>query len=192
MTKKTVSQTGFAFKLDQSVDNFYVGLPSLIAQVVPTLLAVVRANKKTGPAPWDSNPYSIQEKISFNNLNSYVDIINDYGSWGSALEQIYEEIEASDAGIKTDILESFKDRYVLIKAEIIGESSLPKSSVEQKFEIIKQNSDEIITRVTRSLRQDLSNASGSGTALHIEHIDKVCLIFVCHAFLSCKILEKPV
>jgi hypothetical protein len=189
---KITKQLGLGLNVDQSVNEtnfYYTGLPSALASISAGLLKVIREDNKAGPKPWEANPYSIEEKISHNCIVAHLEIIQEYGEWSPALESLYDTMDDVESGVKSEILGSFQDRYAKVKATILTESTLPKTTAPERLDIIRKNADEIIKRVSDQLREDLMRVNG--TSLRIESLDKVCLIATCHAFLSCKILEKP-
>lgn len=190
MAKKG-KQLAFGLNVNQDIseNNFYVGLPSALADISGSLLQLVRDGKKDGPKPWDTNPYSIEDKINHNCIEAHLDIIEQYGEWSPALESLYDTMDETEPGFKSEILSSFQDRYAMVRAAIFTESQLPKKTAAEKLIIIQQNADEIIRRVSTELKDELLKVGGAN--LRVENLTKVCLIATCHAFLSCKILEKP-
>jgi len=180
---------GLNVKQEISENSFYSGLPSALADISGSLLQLVRDGKKDGPKPWDTNPYSIDDKINYNCIEAHREIIEQFGEWSPALESLYDTIDEAEPGFKSEILSSFQDRYAMVRAAIFTESPLPKKTAAEKLIILQQNADEIIRRVSAELRDDLSRVGNAN--LRLENLTKVCLIATCHAFLNCKILEKP-
>ena len=86
-------------------------------------------------------------------------------------------------GAKDKILKSIKLQYSIIVGELKKENpSIPK------LQLIRDNADNIITKVRDFLRERLEHGTEEVTQ---EDIDYGLIIVICYAFLNCKILENP-
>ncbi|MBK8202863.1 MAG: hypothetical protein IPK68_11255 [Bdellovibrionales bacterium] len=57
------------------------------------------------------------------------------------------------------------------------------------LEIIRSNADELISKVAEEIKNDLS--SSNSTVINREDLEFSSIAMTCHAFINCKILEKP-
>lgn len=154
--------------------------PSLIADLVPLLVA------QDEPVPVESTDFDISEKIQHNNLRAYRQWVEDYGAYGHIVDQVYDEYDAQRPGTKTRIMRYFRSRYQCVRAETIAAAS-PQL---EPLAVIRSSADAILSRILNEVRVMLRDTDHGRTSL--EDIEHCATIVVCHAFVECKILERPV
>lgn len=160
-------------------------LPSLLAQIVPTLSQQVA--KATEDAS-DFMTYEIEQKISHNKLNAFKHCIEEYGQYGSIVDSVYEDFDNQQPGGKSRILNHLRAKYNRIKSEIIQleQKILPNITA---LEAVQKNADEILNRATTEIREEIITAQKASVVM--EDLDLTSMVIVCHGFINCKILEKP-
>ncbi|MBN1039058.1 portal protein [Clostridium botulinum] len=129
--------------------------------------------------------YKIPDKINYNNVIVYQEIIDEYSEYSSICEHAFNVLDDSNMGIKRKILEYIKLMYRKVKGKLLRINP----GIDQ-MEIIRQNSDDIIEKVIEILKKEII-ADNKGKNLAIESIEVALSRIICYAFIKCKILEKP-
>jgi glutamine synthetase type III len=124
-----------------------------------------------------SNAPNIQDKISYNNVNVYKSIIEEYALYNSHLNKLYKEIEEQGSTKKEIILQNIRTLYLKEKA---------RKSIEE----IRNNADGIIENIKNKLWENIEHNENS-FELSIEVIEISLLVILVDAFMRCKILEEP-
>lgn len=146
----------------------------------------------------DYSSYDIDEKIDYNDVIKYRDKIEDYYLYNGMIEQSYvtlnEKIPTAREKALGRINSCYKDCVGEIK--IKNKETLKKITNKEdrknfERELIKTNSDEIIACVIEHVRQTCITSIDAG-AVTIEEIEMHAECIVFHAFVECKVLEKPV
>ncbi|MDO5432999.1 SMEK domain-containing protein [Eubacterium sp.] len=132
----------------------------------------------------DLLPFDISEKIEYNSLKKYRTIVDDYGEYCSVCEHAFQTLAGNAKKSKTFVLHWIKDKYILVRNEVLADAS-----TENFLSSLKENSDIIIDRLKDLIVEFLKNNSHDD--LCIEEMDYCCSYFLCYAFCSCKILERP-
>lgn len=177
----------FNQKIDGS-DNIQIGtlngdiglsrrFPSLLAQVVPRLAGKYPSSE----SPADS--YEVLTKLQHNHVNGYRKWIEDYGQIGAVVDTVYNEFDAQNFGGRVRILNRFKNLYDDLKAEF--HSQRPNDDV---LTVLRDRADAIIERIYIQIRNEIREMA---TGIFAEDIEHCARAVVCHAFINCKILEKP-
>ncbi|HAK0819307.1 TPA: hypothetical protein H1P87_002944 [Salmonella enterica] len=145
----------------------------------------------------DYSSYDIDEKIDYNDVVKYRDKIEDYYLYNSMIEKSYvslnEKIPTAREKALVRINSCYKDCVGDIKfknKEIL--KKIINKEERKKFErdLIKNNSDNIIACVIEHVRQTCITSIDAGTVT-IEEIEMHAEYIVFHAFVECKVLEKP-
>jgi hypothetical protein len=160
-------------------------LPSLLADLIPKLNDIIDNGNVSGQAAKTNEPYTIEDKISHNNLQAYKHWIEEYGQYGAAIDEAYKELDNQRPGARSKVLRNFKARYDRIKGEILTAHAAAKDPME----CIRQNADSIIAKVANEVKSDLLNSTSAD--LSYEDLEFSSIAMTCHAFINCKILEKP-
>ncbi len=160
-------------------------LPSILADLIPKLNDIIDAGNVSNQVPQTNEPYTIEDKISHNNLQAYKHWIEDYGQYGAAIDEAYKELDNHRPGARSKVLRNFKARYDRIKGDVLKS----QSSTTTPLDIIRQNADTIIERVANEVKKDLSNSNS--VSISQEDLDFSSIAMTCHAFINCKILERP-
>lgn len=128
--------------------------------------------------------YAISQKIEYNNLIRYRDIIDENKIYQGKLNAIYQEIENSGSPKKTILLKNISDCYSKIKGKYIFENQS-----QDPIEVIRNNSDNIFTDIENELLSEVDRSNNIKAPL--EEIKIGILIIMVAAFIDCKILEEP-
>jgi hypothetical protein len=153
-------------------------LPSLLADIVPLL------SRSADPVDDQPLSYEVTAKIEHNSLRAYRDWIEGYSSYGHIVDNAYEELDAAQPGARHKILRQFKARYDVVKAEVIEASSEP-----DPLSAIRASADKILRRIYDQVEAEIRQ-SGS-KVVNSQDVEPCAIMLVCHAFISCKILERP-
>ncbi|MCZ0933427.1 MAG: hypothetical protein OXJ52_09805 [Oligoflexia bacterium] len=132
----------------------------------------------------DTNFYNIENKIQYNKLDTFVYLLNQYGTYGGQIDELYEEHDKLRPGVKKQIFKYFKTKYLLEKQKIL---STTKNN--DPLSVIRKESDNIMRSVFEVFKDDLKKSNNFKGDM--EDIDSCLLAIICHAFINCKILEKP-
>jgi len=142
-------------------------LESNLAMVI-TIISKENWNKKD--AVPEINSFEIDRKISFNNLSSAKDIIEEYYLHYGRIDKIYSEFDSQGFNKSSTVLSAFKDEYLRAKINLSNDLLF--------FKVI----DEMIVRVLNS-----SNYS----PIPLEELEQCIKILTVDAFIRCKIFENP-
>ena len=172
------------YNVQQVIHNFFLNInnvSSIIADALPEIAKIVENEVDITN---DTIPYHIEDKITYNNLKIFTEIIKEYGTYGEKIDELYDEYDNSSPGFKKKILKYFKTKYILEKQNI-----LMKNKNYEPLEIVKQNSDRIMQNIFEIFINELKKSNN--LKIDMEQIDACALAVICHAFISCRILEKP-
>lgn len=132
----------------------------------------------------DTSPYRPEDKIIYNNVLAFKPIIDEYGTYSTQIDILYEQFEDEQPLFKKKIFKYFRTKYIL-KKQMLMINNKPLTEIE----IIRNNSDEILRSVFEEFKTDLLKANN--LTIMVEDLDYCALALTCHAFFNCKILEKP-
>lgn len=178
--------TAQSVTINQVAPNFQ-RRPALISQVVKRLSSLTLIDET--PSNQLENTYNIEAKLEFNHVFKYRPLIEEYGDYGHNVIKILSTIDQEKIGSERKILKLINDFY----KECIGNLRRIESYSEQKreiIEVIRSNSDQIIEDVINKTITVINNSSNG------QDMDEEDLIFgvkyiVGHAFIECKVLERP-
>jgi len=129
----------------------------------------------------ENRAFDIREKLTFNSVEKYAPIINEYKLYHQKINSLYDELEAQGSLKKSKILATVKREYLMIKGSVVGNSEHP-------IDEIRKHSDAIIGKVVDSLY----NKVNEETDLYEDDIMIGVDLIVVDAFMRCKILEEPI
>lgn len=115
-------------------------------------------------------PFEIEDKITYNHLDTARTLIDDYKINHSRLDKIYTDFDKQGANKSLSILDGIRTEYLLV---------CKSNSPDQCFFLIIKN-------VTQKIR-----ASANYTSTPDEELELYVGILVVDAFIRCKIFENP-
>jgi hypothetical protein len=152
-------------------------LPTVLGKIFPILAERSLAELPENGVPEQYKQYKIEAKIEHNNVVIYKSLIAEYAQYGGIIDEVYQIYDDTDPSGRARVMRYFRAIYHQVKGEILSPAS-PNSS------------DDIImgciSRVQSDISEGLDDASG-----YQEDLAPVCNMLVCHAFILCKILERP-
>lgn len=120
----------------------------------------------------DVIPFDIEEKISFNSLDEWSDIIHEYGFYSADVDNIYREYDMQGICKSSAVFRWLKfELYFNLKRKYKGD------------ELFDQIKDKVLYLV--------KNDPDYKTAMGLETMTDNVYIVLVHAFMKCKIFEKP-
>ena len=121
--------------------------------------------------PCDSiNSFKIEQKITFNHLNSVKDIINDYKIHHSRVDKIYSEFDLMGNNKSSSVLSTIRKEYAKSQKTL--------------------HDDDLFFRVLDSI-ENKTIQSPNFVQIPIEELELCVNILVVDAFIRCKIFENP-
>jgi hypothetical protein len=183
---QTVNNTNIIIS-DQYLNDLlkFQNNPSDVNQIVLSLYNLL--TEEIGTVEKRVLPPEIEEKITFNNVIKYKLLIeNNFSENGYYLDSAYESLDYDTPGRKKLFLSYINSLYL----SVLGEY-LKASTSSEKLEVIRGNSDNIITVVINKLLTKISNNSTGIEHISSESIEYNVIAIVCHAFVDCKVLENP-
>ncbi|KTD65344.1 ABC-three component system protein [Legionella spiritensis] len=171
-------------------DNFVVvnydmhvsNISSILAEALPEIAKIVALQDDSVN---DTKPYSVKDKIEYNNIKSFKEILQEYGQYGFKIDTLYEEYDNHTPGFIRSVFQYFRTKYLLKKEQLI---SLNENGEDPQL-IIKRNSDNIIRDIFKQFVVEIKTVKN--IEINMEALDTCALCVVCHALINCKILEKP-
>lgn len=134
-----------------------------------------------------SIPPEIEDKISYNNVIAYKEMINTfYSENGYYIDSAYESLDYETPGRKKYFLKYINQVYL----STLGEYQARNVSLN-KIDVIKANADNIITDVINKLLLKIANNNSAIEHISGESIEYYVMVIVTHAFVDCKVLENP-
>lgn len=151
--------------------------PSMLSNTI-NAIANIKLDEVIGSE--SLNSFNPKNKISFNELKRNIALINEYKVYNQKINSLYDELELQGSIKKERLLDNIKQIYLKVKGIYVKDS-------ENEFEIIKQNSDNIIDDIFAELYLKME-----GSAYWDEDIILGIRLIMVDAFMRCKILEEPV
>lgn len=158
------------------------GNSSLLAKVVS---AIAREGAFDLPVGIEAPPlpYTVVDKIAYNELSASAWLIREYAAYAGALRALYAQLEEQSPHLKTSLLRFIAMQYQKAK------NAYASSNDTSLIEIVRQHSDEILEAVHTAL---VDVVEVSAPSLSYEEIQFGTLIVVVDAFIDCRVLESPV
>ena len=165
-------------------------IPSLLPKFIEVLVMNYSTSTPKRKKLENNNPYTIEKKISYNDIIFYKDYIEEYYVYYSICESSFDSLRHIDENSKRNILTDINDIYNDIKLQLLGECIEYDNPHEKLKEKLRKKSDIIINEVKKEIKVRIQNAYDG--ELFTEQDLTLCLnIFVCYALGECKILERP-
>lgn len=130
-------------------------------------------------------PYKYEDKITYNDVVKYREIIMDYAMYYDECENIMTIIDNKSIGRKGKILKWIHSKYLTEKGNFVKDNK----NINE-IDVIRQNSDIILDNIITSLKEHILNHLDDYTIDEID-IELGITCFVCYCFMKCTILEKP-
>ncbi len=175
--------------------NDFVRSPSIFMNLVEIIASI--ENFQPSSSNDDFSIYDIEGKIEFNDVIKYRSRIENIYLYNNMIEKSYEALNEKMPAAREKSLNRINCYY----RDCIGDMEVENKAYLKKIEcriernnaflnIIKNNSDRIICCVIENVKKTCVNALNT-TAVSIEEIEMHAAYIVFHAFVECKILEKP-
>lgn len=155
-------------KKELGPDIDYNKMESNLAKVI-TFLADVKLDENAVSPELD--PFAIEDKIEFNNLQGVEETIDDYKIFYHKIDEIYVEFDKEGQNKSYSVLQEIRKQYISLK-------SSSKSSSEVFYGIINN----LI---------DIIHNSRNYTEMPFEELEACVSILVVDAFIRCKIFKNP-
>lgn len=121
----------------------------------------------------DTLPFDIEEKIHFNSLKRWADIVHEFGFYSSDVDNIYREFDRQGLSKSTDVFRWLKfELYSRMRSQYSGDELFDKI-FDQVIYLVKNDPDYKVEIGQESLTVN-------------------AWIVLVHAFMKCKIFEKPI
>ena len=129
------------------------------------------------------NSFSVEDKISHNNVIENNIIIHEYSVYQGKINSLYTELERAGSGRKTSLLRNVKSTYFEAKGKVLGS--------DQSLNNVRVHADELIEYVKRRLHEQVDASRNNDSDLPYEDVEFAVSIVLVDAFMRCKILEEP-
>ena len=175
------------FHIHSASERLLTRLPSLMSAAALRLAATIQS---TPPPPTKTPyPYAINQKIEYNAVRGYRKWIDDYGTYGYAVDAAYNAVDECTPGAKTRILRNIWTKYTDIRAQLIQNHIKPIATQADEILIIQKHADNIIHIVSQKILHEIEHSPEQG--LFVEDLNFSANAITCHAFINCHILDRP-
>jgi hypothetical protein len=116
------------------------------------------------------NSFEIDRKISHNNLNSAIIIIDDYSLHYTRVDKIYTEFDSQGSNKSNSVLSTIRQEYAKLKTNFTD--------------------DELFFNIVSKVQEKVLNSSNY-TSIPFDELELCINILVVDAFIRCKIFENP-
>lgn len=171
-TQPILNQYGANSSITQN--TFFVGAvphtprPALITQVINQLASVV--DELT--LQYDTIAFDIQQKIDFNQLEEWSEMIAIYAPYTQHLEQIYLQLDAYNRQQGDRVLNWLNTQYLRLNCG-------PKG-------------DQLFSLIYNHARDTILQDPSCDPSIPIEDLDDCLATILVDAFMKCRIMQKPV
>lgn len=182
---------GIGNRTTQNVTNIYNEKKTLISSLMPKFIEILYEKViiySQDVIKQDDIPdkFDVEDKIVYNDLKKYRGIAEDYGTYYSCCKDSLNSLDDTYFNSKQRILLSINEYYKEEKRILLTNlDNIPKDS----YESIRSNSDKIIDNIKDKLENNIKK-DYNGENICSEDIEYCLPIFLCFAFMECKILEK--
>jgi len=191
-----VSQDGGIGSTNNQTVNIYQSpnyqkAPSVIANLVRTLAEMnTGAEGQTENVCDDFQTYDIAGKLEHNHVIKYRPFIEAYAEYMMLVDSGYDAVASAAPNAKSLVLKIINNEYRKLSGELIETNRQANQEIVSNIDIIRTNSDSIIdsviTEICRRCDESMRNQE-----LYCEEIEINVSYIVFHAFVECKVLEKP-
>ena len=133
-------------------------------------------------------PPSIEEKIEYNNVILFKDNFHEAFNYVIIIDEMIENLNRENASTSNLIPWSINQRYRNIRQKKFLEHNINSSNNEHVINYINSHADEIINEIKKTIEDDIPSIEGAS----IEVLRFCILLIVCHGFITCNILERPI
>jgi hypothetical protein len=145
--------------------------PEKIESNLTTIIKILSGvDWSQGATDFETVPYDIDRKISYNQLNTARVLIDDYKIHYHRIDKVYSDFDKQGVNKSISILNGIRTEYLALSANV---------SPDQRF-------FSIIDKVTQKIR-----ASANYTPIPDEELALCVQILVVDAFIRCKIFKNP-
>jgi len=116
------------------------------------------------------NSFEIDRKISHNNLNSAITIINDHSLHHTRVDKIYTEFDLQGSNKSNSVLSTIRQEYAKLKGNL--------------------SDDDLFFAIISKVQEKVLNSSNY-TSIPFDELELCINILVVDAFIRCKIFENP-
>ena len=153
---------------------------TILADVIKKISSADNENRDTS---YSATPFKIEEKIEYNNVIKYKNIIEEYRIYQGKINSIYSEIESQGSSHKIYLLKKIKTIYFIAKVKVLKENN--------SINNIRNYADTLIDEVKNSLWNIWEKSENIDENLQWEVIEFCLDIIIVDAFIRCNILEQP-
>lgn len=165
----------------------YQKRPALISKVIKILSGLSPIGETGGSGMLST--YDIDAKLDHNHVFKYRALVEEYGEYGQNVIKALNTVDQEKMGAEQKILKLINSYY----KESIGELKkhhIANNKSAELIESIRLHSDQIIESVINKLVTVVNNSS-NGNELTEEDLILGAKYVVAHAFIECKVLERP-
>ena len=165
----------------------YQKRPALISKVIKILSGLPPTGENGSVGMLSS--YDIDAKLDHTHVFRYRALVEEYGEYGQNVIKALNTVDQEKMGAEQKILKLINSFY----KESIGELKkhhAAENKGTQLIESIRLHSDQIIESVINKLVTVVNNSS-NGSELAEEDLILGANYVVAHAFIECKVLERP-
>ncbi|EEB9697559.1 hypothetical protein ACY12_002318 [Salmonella enterica subsp. enterica serovar Portland] len=160
------------------------------------LVSILALQPKKEKVPDDYQAYDIEGKIDYNDIIKHREKIESYYAYVSMIENAYQTLSETSVSARETALNNINSCYkncvgellLINKSLISGKDKTERGKIRN--ELIRNNSDAIIDSVIKHVQETCSKSLTS-INYTIEEIENHSELIVFHAFVECKVLEKP-
>ncbi len=194
MTSATLT-AGLGSTNTQNIDNSVTNYASPDALRSPSIIAklihILSEEPLGGPVTIDDyRTFEIADKLEHNKVQVYLELINQYFEYVVIVDSAYDIIVEEKPLGRDKVLKNINNVYLTKVGELCAENEIASPDTEERLALIRANSDSIIKHVIEHVKQVCLRSAGIET-LDIEDIEIHSQYIVFHAFVECKVLEKP-
>lgn len=154
----------------------------------PLLIKIVSTHTPYDEIPDLEVDYpEVDEKIEYNGVSVYAEIIVDNVGYMELIENLISTIDDEDPGAQKRFLFAIHQKYKTARRELFMRQAERPVTPEQKLNIIRIGSDELILKVAELIVDIKTGFHGVPSEL----VDWARQLIVCYGFIHCKILEPP-
>ncbi|KEX95428.1 hypothetical protein HA62_10890 [Pseudomonas putida] len=129
----------------------------------------------------------VDEKIEHNNVSVYSEVIIDNVGYMELIESLILTIDDEEPGAQKRFLYAINQKYKVARRELFMRQSARPVTAEQKLNVIRMGSDELVLKVSELIVDIKTGFYGVPSEL----IEWARQLIVCYGFIHCKILEPP-
>ena len=136
-----------------------------------TAIILILSQENLRSSQFETLPYEIESKISFNQLNNARLLIDEHKIHCNRIEKIYSEFDEAGANKSLSVLNAIRSIYVKI----------PNSA----------SADELFNSIIEKVIEKVHSSSNYDNNMAEEELELYVQLLVVDAFIRCKIFERP-